>query len=460
MFTSKGVLLTRATEEARGDFSAIALDKIKLTTIYGTHIEFDYAMYGGSSPKGDGLSFFIYDANEDFHVGSHGAGLGYAPRLTDAGLEGYIKQGLAGAYLGIGFDAYTDFKFNLNLASERREGIPVDLKDNFEAQFSFISLRGGAYKDANGYDVYKGYPVIYSQLFDEYASIGSKSTVAELNGGDGSYLFSQKGNSYDFAMITENSDQNAENNTLSYNRVILDLIPKVVGNSVHVLITLKVKHSHGTTTVLENYEYKGSYKTYDIYGNLYDFDVSMPSLFSIGFAGGTGGYYQGQVIRDVLVSLPYFPETREDVVTICTSSNMVAQLDPFINDDVYTGPIANPWSGNGNDVINYGSFRFEDERGNNLASSFSGDILTYNQPNIGTWKYNKSTGKVTVDLVNNSSMVPGNENIQIYYSIKGLANGGPFDDENYRSEPTKLKVLLKQCQRYIMVNPHLPIRKQ
>jgi autotransporter-associated beta strand protein len=74
-------------------------------SIYAT---FQYSSYGGNAtppnPNADGITFFLFDANDagSFHPGAYGGGLGYAQRDTPI-------AGLSGGYLGIGLDTYGNY---------------------------------------------------------------------------------------------------------------------------------------------------------------------------------------------------------------------------------------------------------------------------------------------------------------------------------------------------------------
>lgn len=80
----------------------------------GIYIEFEYKTWRTRNDTyhgADGFSVFLLDANTSpFRIGGFGGSLGYAQRNAE--------QGLAGAYLGIGFDEYGNFA----IASEGKKG--------------------------------------------------------------------------------------------------------------------------------------------------------------------------------------------------------------------------------------------------------------------------------------------------------------------------------------------------
>jgi hypothetical protein len=74
----------------------------------GVSIEFEYFQYGGTAvngQKGDGISFFLLDGAQaaPTQAGGFGGGLGYAQNTV------LSQGGIAGGYLGIGFDSFGNF---------------------------------------------------------------------------------------------------------------------------------------------------------------------------------------------------------------------------------------------------------------------------------------------------------------------------------------------------------------
>ncbi|MBW4468426.1 MAG: hypothetical protein KME07_23615 [Pegethrix bostrychoides GSE-TBD4-15B] len=70
----------------------------------GISVTFDFYSYGGTG--GDGLSFFLVDGTQPLtRAGGFGGSLGYAPAQT----ETTVTPGIAGGYLGIGFDEFGNF---------------------------------------------------------------------------------------------------------------------------------------------------------------------------------------------------------------------------------------------------------------------------------------------------------------------------------------------------------------
>lgn len=74
----------------------------------GVLVDFEYKMWRSLDDNtyqgADGLSVFLFDATVPFSLGGYGGSLGYAPNT-----QGGSATGLAGGYVGVGFDAYGNF---------------------------------------------------------------------------------------------------------------------------------------------------------------------------------------------------------------------------------------------------------------------------------------------------------------------------------------------------------------
>ncbi|MBF2049599.1 MAG: hypothetical protein IGS54_19915 [Elainella sp. C42_A2020_010] len=94
----------------------------------GLSITFDFYAYGGDGA--DGISFFIVDGSQPIRAaGGFGGSLGYAPYNDGA----RNQPGIAGGYLGIGFDEFGSFSNDL----EGRNGGPNSVPDA-------VAVRGSA----------------------------------------------------------------------------------------------------------------------------------------------------------------------------------------------------------------------------------------------------------------------------------------------------------------------------
>lgn len=432
-YTKDGLILT----DTKGEKYAFALDKVSFKSTYGIVVSFDYAMYGGDTNgggTGDGLSFFIFDQSAKFEIGSHGAGLGYAYRETDKGYESQRLPGLNGAYLGVGLDVYGGATKRDMAINERREGVPAS--DNFYAPSSIV-VRGGALGGSNRY---KGYPVLFSKTQNKKYDLSNFNTRAELDHKTGLYKLN-KDKTY------KNFNLRASDTKAVFNRLHLTLIP----DGQNMLVTVKMETSKGEFhTILEEYKYRSSFKTFDKDGVLYDFTTSIPSSFKIGFSGSTGGADQVQIIKNVLVSLPYGPETPDVIIPYCymPSGNKGKQVVamPFEDAVFYRGTVSNPIPGNSLDHIDPSSFRFEDEQGKSTPTKHS-----YTQPGVGEWNYIYTQQKVTLTITNDNLKAG---DYTVYFSA--LGKGKPFGNEEYRSRPTPITLRVEPgCEHVILINPSL-----
>jgi hypothetical protein len=100
-----GVL--RLTDETTSQSGAVIYNQ-SIFSKGGVAIEFEYYQYGGAAiagKKGDGISFFLLDGSvaAPTQAGGFGGGLGYAQNTVQN------QGGIAGGYLGIGFDSFGNF---------------------------------------------------------------------------------------------------------------------------------------------------------------------------------------------------------------------------------------------------------------------------------------------------------------------------------------------------------------
>ena len=79
----------------------------------GLHVEFEYAIYGGSGGTGgDGLTFFMFDGSTpttSFQIGAPGGSLGYAQTTKNLAGRTVNQPGIDKGFLGVGFDTFGDF---------------------------------------------------------------------------------------------------------------------------------------------------------------------------------------------------------------------------------------------------------------------------------------------------------------------------------------------------------------
>ncbi|CAH2574778.1 FG-GAP repeat protein [Planktothrix agardhii CCAP 1459/11A] len=93
--------------------SGFVIYNTPISSTSGLTILFDYYSYGGTADattnKGDGLSFFLIDGSKSpIKAGAFGGSLGYAQNRNSG------TDGIAGGYVGIGFDEYGNFATEVN----------------------------------------------------------------------------------------------------------------------------------------------------------------------------------------------------------------------------------------------------------------------------------------------------------------------------------------------------------
>lgn len=439
-YSEDGLALTFKTLKGETqEFSGFALDEIPFTSEFGIIVEFKYAMIDGekfNNRYGDGLTMFLYNSDKKFEIGGHGASLGYTYRNSD--YETYNVAGLNGGYLAVGLDVYGDFKTRSGAAYEKKEGID---KYDWPESGSHVTVRGGQF----GNDRHKGYPVLYTINANKLWDINK--AVLDYNTGEYNYREDNFLKRFDLYTGVDYKGN------IEYNTIIVLVFPD--NNRGGSYVEVRLRDASGENTIINRFFYPNEFKTRDQSGNLYNFETKVPDKFKIGFAAATGGAYEKHLIKDVKVSLPYEPEMKDVVVDLCSGNTKGkdVSMDPFKEALFYSGSVSNPWKGNDDDYINYDSFRFEDEKGYALNSS---NHFKYNQPGVGIWDYNSNKGIVTFEATEN---LPNGEYF-VYFSATGQNNGpggfGPFGREEYRSRPTKLTVVVKDCK--IFFNPNQPIK--
>ncbi|WP_231738186.1 hypothetical protein [Myroides odoratus] len=454
-YTSQGLVLTQDEDEF--SFSGFYLKDVEFPANYGLIVEFQYAMVDGKKyddKYGDGISMFLFDGTKDFEIGAPGASLGYANKNSVGGNQ----PGLNGAYLGFGLDVFGSYKLRGTNSGERREGISgID----FTRPGDHITLRGGQYKN----DRYKGYPVVFTEQV-LYASLGSDGIAhAELDYNTGDYTT----DSYSYSVgINELRTGYFYGDVYDFNRVVVTLIPIDNGNGGMKVSLIMYDKRNFYKNPLNNFIYPNSFKTRDESGNLYTFETKIPDVFHVGFAAGTGGATQTQIIKNVKIDLPYAPETKDKEMLLCLTNGDDKESyshikEPFNGDRFYMGTVDAPTGSEDGSTVDRMSFRFEDEHGFDITTrtyiEYNSRIIEYDQPGIGTWQYQAGLSGYSSDLYfePTTNDVPEGDYV-VYFSAKSKDDGldGPFSHHVYRSRPTKVTLKARWCKS--VVNPNLPIR--
>ncbi len=454
-YTSQGIVLTQDKDEF--SFSGFYLKDVEFPANYGLIVEFEYAMADGKeydNKYGDGISMFLFDGTKNFEIGAPGASLGYANKNSVAGNQ----PGLNGAYLGFGLDVFGSYKLRGTNSGERREGISgID----FIREKDHITLRGGPYKN----DRYKGYPVVFTEQV-AYSSMGSNDVAsAQLDYDTGDYATDSYSQSVG---ISELRTGIYYDDIYNFNRVVTTLIPIDNGNGGMKISLIMYDRRNFYKYPLRDFIYPNSFKTRDENGNLYTFETKIPDVFHVGFAAGTGGATQTQIIKNVKVDLPYAPETTDKEMLLCLTDSddkesYILIDGPMRGDRFYRGTVEDPIGRDDDSTVDRDSFRFEDENGFDITTRIytSGDskITEYYDPGVGTWQYSTRISGHSNYLFfePDTDDLPEGDYV-VYFSAKSIDDGlnGPFSHHVYRSRPTKVTVKARWCKS--VVNPNLPIR--
>lgn len=437
-FTSDGLQLT---SNAANLFGAVIFDAVSFSPANGMDIEFEYVMYGNGSASygaGDGLMFFLFDGNVTPNIGARGAGLGYTYNRAQSTYSSLRKTGLAGAYLGVGFDYYGNNRLRRFQAESRVGGInAAEVRDQITLRGAggYVTLSGSTISsnvspipgastnNASGYGSYNfGYPVLVSKSTTSTAtnsgytldtSTGTYSSTPGING----------------VSLRAGGTSIPNSSSPNYRKAVIELRPNALGG---FNVTVKIRNNSQTYTVIDKFHYPTSLTYVENANNVtttspyfdnsgtasanttHVLNATPPSTLKMGFAASTGGAYQTHLIRSVSVNLPYRAEPKNDTVTICVGENV--EILPFDNDLAYGGLITNPYASKNN--IDKTSFQFTNTNGDNLGT-------TVTTPR-GEYTYDATSG--IVSFVPAQGFVTGTDDLM--YSIKGLES--PYNTELYR----------------------------
>lgn len=290
----------------------------------GVYIEFEYKTWRTTGSSADGICVFLFDADTPtFRIGAFGGSLGYAASTDNGGVAG-----LAGAYLGVGFDEYGNFASSL----EGKDGSDGNNSTGFRA--NTITLRGPETpKDTSK---------------KPYRYLAHKTVGGTLG---------------DIAYGTKvNSSSDRPDDSKFYRRVRIYVEPEGGKYRLRVQWTTAV---NGTFTELVNY------LTEDL----------PPTNLKLGFSASTGGFVNYHEIRNLLITTPgdvlvqksvdkvNAPQDGALTYTINVINNSTATLTGLKLNDVIK-------DGNGNSIAYGGKFSItsvtfkNNGNTNNIATGF------------------------------------------------------------------------------------------
>jgi len=430
----------RLTENKNSQFGACFLEDCLFSSINGIRLEFEYMIYGGSGA--DGFVVFLSDAvalSATPTVGTAGSSLGYTyNRASNYGSnENNRCDGLSGAYLGIGFDVFGNFKYT-RWAHNERKGGTEKAPNNYNGEHgSHITIRGGIgpgySKGGMGTPRTSGYPVLVTQ------STSNKAENKILNS-SGNYV--GIANSPSVSNFSLRGGTNFSGTSSSgYRKAIIELypIPADIPSDPPkgMYITVKIKTESGAYCIIEDYEYINELKYKETaapkdsdYNNsntgpytseVLTLNAKAPQYMRIGFTASTGGKNDNHVIKNLLITLPCSAEAYDDYGE--NKSGQKVMIKPLENDKAYTGTVSRDNIGKP-EYVDPESFWFIDPSTGQPAVD-QHKVYTTN----GRWDYNKNRGEVS--FLPNKGFV-GEEKVE--YTIKGGINGdAPYNDEAYRS---------------------------
>ncbi len=424
-FTTDGLRLTRSVNNISG--GVILADKI-FKSDQGIKFEFEFAIYGGNTNGGDGISIFLVDGSipkDQLNLGYFGGGLGYSFVRG-----GESTEGLRGAYLGIGLDEFGNFKTSFNQGERVRNGIfGVGLADG-RSNVSLRGKRGNQYLSSAEPAGYNGYPLLYSIATN--ASPSSSNRSAYLDAATGKYIGIKNTTLQQFSIESGGTTIPQNENDARFRKAYITLVPNPAGG---YNINLEIQHGTVKEKVIDNYYYPTSLKyteTTISNSTVRTLDTSAPSTFRIGFAASTGAAKNIHLLKNLGVTRPYAAEVTDDLFAGCPGIKSIYY--PLLNDAAYSSASGqNPPTLSYNN-LDFNSFRFLDSNGA-VIPNITGGVYTNSQ---GTWTYFPTTGALSFKPAAGFTGVA-----QVQYDIKGGGSNGteaPYNKEEYRSLPALVQV--------------------
>ena len=236
----------RLTSAQRDQAGFVYINK-DLPSTLGVLIDFEYKTWRDvdqlvGQPGGDGFAMFLFDALVPFRIGGFGGSLGYAPNTGNA-------EGLAGGYIGIGFDEYGNF----SNPTQGRVGGPG-------VQCNAVALRGPTTFDVATSNPYLTGIQLQSNITSNVNSVGYPNLTATR-----------------------------PSSALFYRRVKINIIPIGTLTNPKYSITVRWRTSpNGNDVTLLNY----------------NTNVVPPANLRLGFGASTGGSVNYHEIRNLVVTTP------------------------------------------------------------------------------------------------------------------------------------------------------------
>lgn len=348
----------RLTKDAGNQRGYAYIDN-SFPSTFGIYVEFEYKTWRSHSSSADGICIFLFDADTpEFRIGAFGGSLGYAPSTNNGGVPG-----LAGAYLGVGFDEWGNFGTN----QEGKDGTTDARTTNT------VTMRG-----------------------PEKPTITTKNPYRLLK--------SVKSNDFGGNIAYDNTIQSRPTDNQFYRRVRIYIEPEDGQYRLRV---------QWTTTPNGAFTQLMDYLTEDV----------PPENLKLGFSASTGGFVNYHEIRNVLITTPGDVLVQKEVdkvnvpqngeltytVNVINNSTSTSTLPDLILNDVIK-------DSNGNDIAHGGKFSIStvtfNNKGNmdNTAVGFESGIPR-------TWTSNNLEATMTLAPSSSASFI-------IKGTLNGIPDGG------------------------------------
>ena len=307
--------------------AGFALNKEPFPSNKGVVIEYDQRIYrtnegNGNVGGGDGLSVFLVDAAKaTTDPGGFGGGLGYSS-VAPAGGSSWCtnQQGVAGGYLGIGFDTYGNFAKAETVAGGSNGAVRPNvisgggIINGGDPKYQLIGIRGSGERhyidgDGNGGCTQPG----NDQDLAYWYGMNTHFPPGHPSASHGGYRWITGYLQPDESNIAGAWLDNSFGNTAEYRKIRITLTPTSGGgNHVKVEMTDKLstnddicaKYSGATCVVWTappGYTFT-QYLDTDVDGTVNPYQVTRPTNFRIGFAASTGWAVNNHQIRNLSVT--------------------------------------------------------------------------------------------------------------------------------------------------------------
>lgn len=383
-------------------------------TTLGVIADFEYKDWRNANDGyfgADGFSVFLFDAtvtDANFKLGGYGGSLGYATYSTPAG-----TTGLSGGYLGIGLDAYGNYANN----GENRNGsAPAATLTSGMLPNAFV-LRGPTNATYTNSNVYLS-----------SAPLGDRTGTVENI---------RQRNEIDYNTLI--STRPADN--VFYRRVQV-IITKP---STDYVVTIKWRKENQTdfTQVL----------SYTLSSTLYP----IPSNLKLGFAASTGGGFNFQEIRNIILTTPgnlrvdsrsesYFT-CNDNTSTITFKVEVSNDTNAALNNISFNGRIVD----DGNNLLDMSKFSISGLSSVGFTNSnLPSSGFTSNDINGVVGLNAKSSGIITVTGRYFKRGISNNRNFKM---VSKVSSEQITDTDNTNNTATT-SIEVRRCS--VISNPMLP----